>query len=65
MSSLFLQLFQKVQSTISLEMPAVSWRFDYRYDQAMAPHSSTVAWKIPWIEEPGGLPSMGSQTEVT
>ena len=26
----------------------------------MAPHSSTLAWKIPWIEEPGGLPSMGS-----
>ena len=26
----------------------------------MAPHSSTVAWKIPWTEEPGGLPSMGS-----
>ena len=25
----------------------------------MAPHSSTLAWKIPWIEEPGGLPSMG------
>ena len=26
----------------------------------MAPHSSTVAWKIPWTEEPGGLQSMGS-----
>ena len=27
----------------------------------MAPHSSTLAWKIPWTEEPGGLPSMGSR----
>ena len=27
----------------------------------MAPHSSTVAWKIPWTEEPGGLQSMGSR----
>ena len=27
----------------------------------MAPHSSTLAWKIPWTEEPGGLQSMGSQ----
>ena len=27
----------------------------------MATHSSTVAWKIPWTEEPGGLQSMGSQ----
>ena len=26
----------------------------------MAPHSSTIAWKIPWAEEPGGLQSMGS-----
>ena len=26
----------------------------------MLRHSSTVAWKIPWMEEPGGLPSMGS-----
>ena len=26
----------------------------------MAPHSSTLAWKIPWMEEPGGLPPMGS-----
>ena len=30
-------------------------------EKAMAPHSSTVAWKIPWTEEPGGLQSMGSQ----
>ena len=27
----------------------------------MAPHSSTLAWKIPWTEEPGRLQSMGSQ----
>ena len=26
----------------------------------MAPHSSTLAWKIPWTEEPGALQSMGS-----
>ena len=26
----------------------------------MAPHSSTLAWKIPWTEKPGGLQSMGS-----
>ena len=28
--------------------------------KAMASHSSTLAWKIPWTEEPGGLQSMGS-----
>ena len=29
-------------------------------EKAMAPHSSTLAWKISWTEEPGGLQSMGS-----
>ena len=28
-------------------------------EKAMAPHSSTLAWQIPWMEEPGGLQSMG------
>ena len=30
-------------------------------EKAMATHSSTLAWKIPWTEEPGGLQSMGSR----
>ena len=29
-------------------------------EKAMAPHSSTLAWEIPWMEEPGRLQSMGS-----
>jgi len=29
-------------------------------EKAMAPHSNTLAWKIPWMEEPGRLQSMGS-----
>ena len=32
----------------------------YKTEKAMAPHSSTLAWKIPWTEEPGRLQSMGS-----
>ena len=31
-------------------------------DKAMAPHSSALAWRIPWAGEPGGLQSMGSLT---
>ena len=31
-------------------------------EKEMATHSSTLAWKIPWTEEPGRLQSMGSQT---
>ena len=30
-------------------------------EKAMAPHSSTLAWKFPWMEEPGRRQSMGSQ----
>ena len=36
-------------------------------EKAMATHSSTLSWKIPWVEEPGGLPSVGfvqSQTRL-
>ena len=33
---------------------------DALLEKAMAAHSSTLAWKIPWMEEPGGLQSMGS-----
>ena len=29
-------------------------------EKEMATHSSVLAWRIPWTEEPGGLPSMGS-----
>ena len=32
-----------------------------RWPKAMAPHSSTLAWKIPWMEEPGRPQSMGFQ----
>ena len=31
-------------------------------EKAMAPDSSALAWKIPWMEEPGGLQYMGLQT---
>ena len=33
-------------------------------EKAMATHSSTVAWKSPWTEEPGRLQSMGSQSQT-
>ena len=49
-------------------LPAM-WKIHVRYlgwedplEKEMATHSSTLAWKIPWTEEPGGLQSMGSQT---
>ena len=36
-----------------------------RMEKGMATHSSVLAWRIPWTEEPGGLQSMGSQSDTT
>ena len=33
-------------------------------EEEMATHSSVLVWRIPWTEEPGGLPSMGSHTRT-
>ena len=38
----------------------VMTNLDSILEKAMATHSSTLAWKIPWMEEPGGLQSTGS-----
>ena len=38
----------------------VMTNLDSILEKAMAPQSSTLAWKIPWTEKPGGLQSMGS-----
>jgi len=35
--------------------------FHCEFEKEMATHSSILAWRIPWTEEPGGLQSMGSQ----
>ena len=34
-------------------------------EKEMATHSSTLAWKIPWTEEPGGLQPLGTKTDTT
>ena len=49
-----------LQSRTQLKRLSSSSSSSQREEKAMAPHSSTLAWKIPWTEEPGGLLSMGS-----
>ena len=39
--------------------------YTYSVEKAMAPHSSTLAWKIPWTEEPGRLQTMGREESDT
>ena len=42
------------------KVKVIRWMLVCDLEKAMAPHSSTLAWKIPWMEEPGSLESMGS-----
>ena len=42
------------------KIPCIHDQLVFGMEKAMAPHSSTHAWKIPRMEEPGGLQSMGS-----
>ena len=45
---------------IDLSTGNLSFHFPHAVlEKTMAPHSSTLAWKIPWTEEPGGLRSVG------
>ena len=41
------------------QVQSLGW--EHPLEKEMAIYSSTIAWKIPWTEEPGGLQSMGSQ----
>ena len=50
----------KCLSTIQ-ETRVQSLGWDDPLEKEMAVHSSTIAWKIPWTEEPGRIQSMGSQ----
>ena len=51
-------MFQMLASSISFSFICIL--LTNTEEKAMAPHSSTLAWKIPWTEEPGGLQSVGS-----
>ena len=44
---------------LSLQNGTNIQQLDYGSEKAMAPHSSTLAWKIPWIEEHGGWSPWG------
>ena len=48
------------QQTMLRDEPGTWGTPEIELEKAMATHSSTLAWKIPWTEEPGRLQSMGS-----
>ena len=51
---------QEQELTVAQTMTALLPNSDLNSEKVMAPHSSTLAWKIPWTEEPGRLQSLGS-----
>ena len=53
-------MHHEIEAELSALMKKISGK-RRPWEKAMAPHSSTLAWKIPWTEEPGRLQSMGSQ----
>ena len=57
---LFLPRESYGQGTLAGYSHRVAKELDTTSEKAMAPHSSTLAWKIPWMEEPGRLQSMRS-----
>ena len=52
------QLVRNLPAMQETQVQSLGW--EDPLEKAMSPHSSTLAWKIPWMKEPGGLPSLGS-----
>ena len=58
MASLVAQTVKRLPAMREAQVQSLVW--EDPLEKEMATHSSTLAWKIPWTEEPGGLQSMES-----
>ena len=58
-ASLVAQTIKRLPAMRETRVQPLGW--EDPLEKEMATHSSTLAWKIPWTEEPGRLQSMGSQ----
>ena len=58
-TSLEAQTVKRLSTMRETQVRALGW--EDPLEKKMATHSSTIAWKIPWTEEPGRLQSIGSQ----
>ena len=59
-ASLVAQMGKNLPTVQETRVRSLGW--EDALEEEMATHSSTLAWRIPWTEEPGGLQSTGSQT---
>ena len=58
MTSLVAQTVKHLLTTLETWVRSLGW--EDPLEKEMATHSNTLTWKIPWMEEPGRLQSMGS-----
>ena len=58
-ASLVAQMVKRLSAVQETWIRSLGW--EHPLEKAMAAHSSSLAWKIPWTEEPGRLQSMGLQ----
>ena len=58
-TSLVAQMAKNLPTKQETQVQSLGW--EDPLEKGMATHSSILAWRIPWIEEPGGLYSMGLQ----
>jgi len=58
-ASLLVQMVKNLPAMQEIQVQSLGW--EDPLEKGMATHSSILAWRIPWTEEPGGLQSMGSQ----
>ena len=63
MASLVAQMVKRLPAMRKTRVRSLGW--EDLLEKEMAAHFSILAWEIPWIEEPGGLQSMGSQKSRT
>ena len=56
-------MIENLSAMHEIRVPSLGW--ENPLEKGMATHSSTLAWEIPWTEEPGGLQSMGSKKSWT
>ena len=61
-ASLVAQTVKHLPAILKTWVQSLGW--EDPLEKVMATHSSTLAWKIPWMEEPGRLQSMGSQSQT-
>ena len=58
-TSLVAQMVKRLSTMWETQVQSLSWEDPLKKEMAI--HSRTIAWKIPWTEEPGRLQPMGSQ----